>query len=167
MEDYKKSFKEGLDKAAEFLKKSSEEVGSKLKEGVEKISQIGPAAVDKAADLVNDLIAIMPLLEEAGYPVQSFSVCLALSPMIEVSFLMGHEIEAEKLEALKKEHEDKRLFNMILGTLKVARDLAAKIDDEDYTFEETVVEITMPPKVNLRYINRRSAATEMFKLERE
>lgn len=156
MDDFRKKLADGLAKTTELLK-----------EGVEKIGQIGPAAVDKAASLVNDLVAIMPLLEEAGYPVQEFKICLALSPMVEVSFLMGHEIDPEKLAALKEEHDDKRLFGMILSTLKVARDLAGKIDDEEFSFEETVVEITMPPKVNLRYINKRSAATEMFEVKSE
>lgn len=156
MDDFRKNLKDSLTRTAEFLKKSSEEAASKIKEGVDKIGNIGPATINKAAELVNELIAVLPLLEEAGYLAQSFNIGLALAPVIEVNFRIGQELEQDVLNALKEKHSDKRLFGMILGTLEMARDLSEKIDTEDFAFEETIVEITVPPKVNLRYINKKS-----------
>lgn len=167
MDDFKKSLRDNLTKTAEFLKKSSEEAAIKIKEGVDKMGNIGPAAVDKAADIVNELITVLPLLEKAGYPAQEFKICLALTPVIEVSFLMGYELEPEALETLKEEHQDKRMFGMILSTLKMARDLSGKINTEEFGFQETVVEITVPPKVSLRYVNKRSAFAESFSIEED
>lgn len=167
MDDFKKNLKENLAKTAEFLRKSSEEAASKIKEGVDKMGNIGPATLNKAANIVNELLAVLPLLEEAGYPAQEFKIGIALTPVIEVNFLMGYELEPEALEKLKEEHQDKRLFGMILSTLKMARDLSGKIQTEDFGFEETVVEITVPPKVSLRYVNKKSAFAEAFHLEED
>ena len=167
MDDFRKNLKDNLARTAEFLKKSSEEAAIKIKEGVDKMGNIGPATLNKAADVVNELLAVLPLLEEAGYPAQEFKIGLALSPVIEINFLMGYELEEEALEAMKEKHEDKRLFGMLLGTLKMARDLSGKIKSDDFGFEETVVEITVPPKVSLRYVNKRSAFAEAFHIEEE
>ena len=154
MDDFKKSLKDQWAKTAEFLKKSSEEAAIKIKEGVDKMGSIGPATINKAADIVNELLQVLPLLEEAGYPAQEFRIGIALSPVIEVNFLMDYEIEEEALAALKEKHQDKRLFGMILSTLQMARDLSGKITTEDFGFYETVVEITVPPKVSLRYVSK-------------
>jgi len=155
MKDFRKNLKEGLSKTSDFVKKSSGDVVEKLKEGVEKISQVGPAAKEKIVEVVNDVVAVLPILEQAGYRTNEFKIGVALAPVIEVSFSKMEEVPEEALEALKKEHEDKKMFNMILSMLNTANSLSAKLEAEDFSFHETVVEITVPPKVSLRYIHRK------------
>lgn len=155
MKDFRKNLKDGLAKTSDFVKKSSGDVVEKLKEGVEKISQVGPATKEKIIEIVNDVVAVLPLLEEAGYRTNEFKIGIALAPVIEVSFSKMEEVPEETLEALKKEYEDKKMFNMILSMLNTANSLSAKLEADDFSFYETVVEITVPPKVSLRYIHKK------------
>jgi hypothetical protein len=155
MKDFKQNLKDGLAKTSDFVKKSSGDVVEKLKEGVEKISQVGPAAKEKIVEIVNDVVAVLPILEQAGYRTNEFKIGIALAPVIEVSFSKMEEVPEEALEALKKEHKDKKMFNMILSMLNTANSLSAKLDADDFSFHETVVEITVPPKVSLRYIHKK------------
>lgn len=154
MKDFTKNLKDSLSKTTEFVKKSSEGAVSKLKEGAEKLGQIGPAAKEKIIDVVNDVVAVLPLLEQAGYRTNEFKIGIALTPVIEVSFSKFQEVPKEQLETFKKEHEDKKMFNMILSMLTTANDLSVKLEADDFNFHETVVEITVPPKVSLRYVHK-------------
>lgn len=155
MKDFKKNLKDGFTKTTNFVKKSSEDVVGKIKEGVEKVSQVGPAAKEKIVEVVNDVVAVLPLLEQAGYRTNEFKIGIALAPVIEVSFSRMEEVSEERLDALKEEHEDKRMFNMILSMLNTANSLSTKLEADDFNFYETVVEITVPPKVSLRYVHKK------------
>jgi hypothetical protein len=155
MKDFRKNLKDGLAMTSSFVKKSSEDVVEKLKEGVEKISQVGPVAKEKIIEVVNDVLAVLPILEQAGYRTNEFKIGIALAPIIEVSFSRMEEVPEDELEALIKEHEDKKMFNMILSMLNTANSLSTKLDADDFNFHETVVEITVPPKVSLRYVHKK------------
>jgi len=115
--------------------------------------------VDKVADVVNDVIAVLPLLEEAGYINKGFDIGIAVTPIIEVSFSKIKDLSEEELSALKEKHKDSRMFGMILSTLQTADSLSKKIKAEAYEFEETIVEITVPPSVSLRYRKRLDSPT--------
>ncbi len=166
MKDFKKNFQDNFDKASEFLKKSSGEAINKLRESAEKMTHLGPAAKDKVAQLVSDFLDILPILEEAGYPAYEFKIVLALTPMLEVSFATGRAADEATIERLKEEHADRRFVKMILSTLQMADDLADRVESEDFVYRETILEISVPPKVSLRYVNRR-APEYLFDLREE
>lgn len=154
MKDFTKNLKDGLTKTSQFLKTSSDEVMTKLKEGAEKIGQMGPAAKDQVVKVVNDVVSVLPLLEEAGYRTNQFSIGVSLSPVIEISFTKFKDVPEEELTAMKETHADKRMFKMILGMLQTAGSLSQKLIATDFDFHETVVEISIPPKVSLRYVHK-------------
>ncbi len=106
MKDFKKNLQEGLAKTTEFLKS-----------GVEKLSSVGPAAKEKAVEVVNDVLAVLPIIEDAGYRTNEFNIGIGLSPVIEISFSKFLDVPQEKIDGLKEEHEDKKMFNMILTML--------------------------------------------------
>lgn len=154
MKDFRKNLQDNFDKASDFLKKSSGEAINKLKESAEKMTHLGPAAKDKVAQLVNDFLEILPILEEAGYPAYEFKIVLALTPILEVGFVTGRGADEATIERLKEEHAEKRFVKMILSTLQMADDLAHRVDTDDFVYKETILEISVPPKVSLRYVNR-------------
>ena len=47
---------------------------------------------------MNDVVAVLPILEQAGYRTNEFKIGIALAPVIEVSFSKMEEIEEEALE---------------------------------------------------------------------
>lgn len=166
MKDFKKSLQDNFDKASEFLKKSSEDAITKLKESAEKMNHLGPAAKDKVAGLVEDFLAILPILEEAGYPAYEFKIVLALTPILEVSFATGRGVDEATIERLKEEHAEKRFVKMILSTLQMADDLAERVNSDQFAYRETILEISVPPKVSLRYVNRQ-APEHIFRIADE
>lgn len=167
MKDFTKNLKDGFLKTSQFVKKSSEEAAAKIKEGAEKLGQLGPNAKEKIIEVVNDVVAVLPLLEEAGYRTNEFKIGIALAPVIEVSFSRFLEVPQEQVEALKKEHEDKKMFNMILSMLDTANSLSTRLDADDFNFHETVVEITVPPKVSLRYVHKNVEPISINLMENE
>lgn len=165
MKDFKKNLQDNLNKTSEFLKKTSEEAISKLKESAEKMTHLGPTAKDKVAKLVEDFLETLPILEEAGYPAYEFRIVLALTPILEVSFATGNAADKATIERLKEEHAEKRFVKMILSTLQMADDLADRVQSETFAYQETILEISVPPKVSLRYVNRQ-APEHLFPLFR-
>ena len=143
MKDFKKNLQEGFAKTTEFLKNSAE-----------KLSSVGPVAKEKAVEVVNDVLAVLPIIEDAGYRTNEFNIGIGLSPVIEISFSKFLDIPQEKIDVLKQEHEEKKMFNMILTMLDTASSLAGKLDADDFNFYETIVEIGISPKVSLRYVNK-------------
>lgn len=154
MKDFRKNLKDGLAKTSKLIKTASEEATSKIKEGAEKLGGIGPATKDKVVEVVNDVIAVLPLLEKAGYRTNEFKIGMSFSPVIEVSFSRFLDVPEEEVEALKKEHHDKKMFNMILSMLHTANSVSGRLNADDFNFHETVVEISIPPKVSLRYLHK-------------
>ena len=159
MKDFTKNLKDGLAKTSQFIKASSEEAVNKLKEGAEMVGAMGPVAKDKVIDMVNDVIDVLPLLEEAGYISNEFKIGVALSPVIEMSFTKVKDLTEEEMTALKNEHHDKKMFNMILSMLATSNALSSKIEADDFAFYESIIEITIPPKVSLRYVRKKQTTT--------
>jgi hypothetical protein len=156
MKDFKKNLQEGLAKTTEFLKSSAE-----------KLSSVGPAAKEKAVEVVNDVLAVLPIIEDAGYRTNEFNIGIGLSPVIEISFSKFLDVPKEQIDALKEEHEDKKMFNMILTMLDTASSLAVKLNADDFNFYETVVEIGISPKVSLRYVNKKLDAKYINLLQKD
>lgn len=163
MKDFTKNLKDGLAKTSQFIKASSEEAVNKLKEGAEMVGAIGPVAKDKVVDMVNDVIDVLPLLEEAGYTSNEFKIGVALSPVIEMSFTKVKDLTEEEMTALKNEHHNKKMFNMILGMLTTSTALSSQIEANEFEFYESIIEITIPPKVSLRYVRKKKEAIVLKK----
>ena len=162
MKDFKKNFFEGLSKTSQFIKETSEEAAQKIKEGSEKLSGSGKVAKEKIIEVVNDVIAVLPLLEKAGYRTNEFKIGLSVTPLIEVSFCKISTVDAQTLQQLKKDHAEKTMFNMILSMLESAYSLSEKLDAEAFNLHETIVEITVPPRLSLRYVNKALKTTDIL-----
>lgn len=154
MKDFTDRFKKGLQKTTEFLKTASEEAANKIKEGGEALSNSIPTAKEKAIKLVQDVLAVLPLLEEAGHRTNEFQVGIGLSPNLSISFSKFKEVSEEDRNALKELHADKKMFKTILNALETSNSVAKSLDTEDFKSHETIVDIAFPPKVSLRYIHK-------------
>ena len=154
MKDFKKSFMDGLSKTTKFLKETSEEAAQKIMEGTEKLSGSGKVAKEKIIEVVNDVLAVLPLLEKAGYRSNEFRIGMSVTPVIEISFTKARSVSDEALLQLKTEYAEKTMFHMILNMLESAYNISKKLETDAFNFHETVVEIAVPPKVSLRYVNK-------------
>jgi hypothetical protein len=154
MKDFKKNFLEGLTKTSQFIKETSEEAAQKLKESSDKLSGTGKIAKDKVIEVVNDVLAVLPLLEKAGYRTNEFKIGMSVTPVIEISFCKAIEVSPDQLQQLKIDYAEKTMFNMILSMLESAYSLSEKLETDAFDFYETIIEIAVPPRLSLRYVNK-------------
>jgi hypothetical protein len=132
MKDFKKNLLDGLSKTSKFLKDSSEEAVNKIKEGAEKLSTAGPVAKEKVIEVVNDVLAVLPILEQVGYRTNEFKIGMSITPVIEISFSRFLNVSEEEVEKIKKEQEDRTMFNMILSMLETANSISGKLETDDF-----------------------------------
>ena len=113
---------------------------------------------------MNDVLAVLPILEQVGYRTNEFKIGMSIAPVIEISFSRFLNVSEEEVEKIKKEQEEKTMFNMILSMLETANSISGKLETDNFDFHETIVEISVPPKVSLRYVNKDLKKTEIHLL---
>lgn len=169
MKDFRQKLKEGLDNISKSAVETSGNALNKIKEGTEQLGNmgagLGAGAVDKVADLVNDLIATLPLLEEAGYRTNEFNIQVALSPVITLHFAKTAELDEVSLQELKERYRDRKMFQMILKMLSTASALLPKIKASGFDAEEIVVDVSVPPSVSLRYVRHQGEVIRLLEEE--
>lgn len=158
MKDLKQKLKDGLSSISKTAAETSEGAFGKIKQGAGKLgamsSNLGDSAMDKAADVINDLIATLPLLEEAGYEAKEFTIQVAFPPVITIHFRKIADLDADSLTKIKEKHQGKKMFQLLLKTLTTANALLPKIKSDIFDFDEIIVDVTVPPSVQLRYLRR-------------
>jgi hypothetical protein len=169
MKDFRQKLKEGLTNISKNAVETSGTALNKLKEGTEQLGNmgagLGAGAVDKVANVVNDLIATLPLLEEAGYRTNEFNIQVALSPVITLHFSKMGTLQEEELQVLKERYSDRKMFQMILKLLSTASALWPKIKADDFHSEEIIVDVSVPPSVSLRYVRSQGEVIRLLEEE--
>jgi hypothetical protein len=64
---------------------------------------------------------------------------------------------------MSEEYKDKKMFKLILKALLMSNEFQSKISSENLVFAETCIEISIPPKVSIKYLNK--DITNLNKLE--
>jgi hypothetical protein len=57
------------------------------------------------------------------------------------------------------------MFKLILKSLLMSKDFQSKLSSESWVFSETCIEISSPPKVSIKYLNKEIA--NLNKIETE
>lgn len=96
----------------------------------------------------------MPILEKAGFRTNRLIVGVSIPPSIEIHFSRFKEINKEDMDDLYEEYKDKKMFKLILKSLLMSNDFQSKLSSESLVFSETWIEISIPPKVSIKYLNR-------------
>jgi len=153
-ESYAEQIKNGMDKASEYLMESSDDVLEQIKDGADKLNSLKASSKDKAVEVVNSVLDVLPLLEKAGYRTNEFKVEVSLPPVLEVRFSKFLDVPPSEIEVIEKENADNVMFNMIWSVLHTANSVSSKLDTDGFNFEETIVQISIPPRVRLRYVRK-------------
>ena len=119
---------------------------------------------EKVKNVVNDFIAITPLIERAGYQIVDLEIELGLIPKLIPHFKKTREVtDAEKEEVLA-ELQEKRLMSMLVNALFKADNFQSGLNLTNYRYTGIEVEITALPAVRLKYrkiMTEQSASTEI------
>jgi len=69
------------------------------------------------------------------------------------------------LAQLLTQYSDRKMFKLIFKALRMSNDFQSKLSSEDLVFSETCIEISIPPKVSIKYLNKDIA--KLTKIEAE
>ena len=96
----------------------------------------------------------MPIVEKAGFRTNRVIVGISIPPSIEIHFSRTKEIDEEYIEQLYEEYKGKTFLKLILKSLLTANNFQNKFSSENFVFAETALEISIPPKVSIKYLNK-------------
>ncbi|WCO03603.1 hypothetical protein [Psychroserpens ponticola] len=154
-----------IKKTTETISDSTDQVLNQLKNGLSKIGDLGSNAKNKFINYVKDVFDVLPLIEKAGFRTNRVIVGISIPPSIEIHVSRFKVFEEKEIEKLFEEYNDKKMFKLILKSLIMSNDFQSKLSSESLVFSETCIEISIPPKVSIKYLNKEIA--NLNKIETE
>ncbi|WP_109301196.1 hypothetical protein [Aquimarina sp. AU474] len=138
---------------------------TQLKNGLSKIGDIGTNTKDKFVNYVKDIFDVLPLIEKAGFRTNRLIVGISIPPSVEIHFSRVTEFDEGYIQELLDEYSDKKMFKLILKGLLMSNEFQSKISTEDLIFSETCIEISIPPKISIKYLNKEIASINKIETE--
>lgn len=154
-----------LKKTSKTVTESSEHVLNQLKNGLSKIGDLGNSSKNKFVEYVKEVFVVLPLIENAGFRTNRLIVGISIPPSIEIHFSRFKELNEKETEHLLDLYSDKKMFKLIFKALKMSNEFQGKLSSEDLVFSETCIEISIPPKVSIKYLNK--DISNLVKIETE
>ncbi|GAB1856555.1 hypothetical protein MHTCC0001_13900 [Flavobacteriaceae bacterium MHTCC 0001] len=142
------------------IQNSFDEALGTLKSGLDKVSEFGSHTKDKTIDFVESIVKLIPIIEKAGYRTNRFIVGVSIPPSVQLHLHRFKEVSEADIAALKSEYENKKILKMILSSLITVNNLQGKLNVGDLVFSEVALDITLPPKISIRYLNKEIAKLE-------
>jgi hypothetical protein len=156
-----------IKKTTETISDSTDQIINQLKNGLSKIGSLGASAKNKFIDYVKDVFEILPLIEKAGFRTNRLIVGISVPPSIEIHVSRFKEFNDVEIKKLYEEYSDKKMFKLIVKSLIMSNDFQAKLSSESLVFSETCIEISIPPKVSVKYLNKDIANLNKIEAEFE
>lgn len=152
-----------IKKSTSKITQTTDELLGQLKSGLSKIGDIGASQKNKFKNHVLEIFDVLPVIEDAGFKAVRVVVGVSVIPSVEVYFRRIKEIDQKHIDLIIKKHNT--MTRLILKPLLLANDLQGKISTDDFIFSETAIEISIPPKVQIRYMHKDIAG--LMKIENE
>lgn len=143
-----------IKKTTDTISDSTDQVINQLKNGLSKIGDLGTSAKNKFINYVKDVFDVLPLIEKAGFRTNRLIVGISVPPSIEIHVSRFKEMDTKEIEKLYEAYSDKKMFKLILKSLIMSNDFQSKLSSESLVFSETCIEISIPPKVSIKYLNK-------------
>lgn len=143
-----------LKKTGKKVSDSTDQILSQLKNGLSKIGDFGASTKNKFINYVKDIFDVLPLIEKAGFRTNRLIVGISIPPSVEIHVSRYKEIDEEEIQQLYKEYKNKKMFKLILKALLMSNEFQGKLSSDNLVFSETCIEISTPPKVSIKYLNK-------------
>lgn len=142
------------------IQSSIDDAISVFRDGLDKVANIGTYSKEKTVEFIESIAELIPLIEKAGYRTNRFIVGITIPPSVQLHLHRFKEVSDSEIEELKITYKDKKVLNMILSALITVNNLQGKLNIGDLVFSEVAVDITLPPKISIRYLNKDIAKLE-------
>ncbi|WP_191858969.1 hypothetical protein [Hanstruepera ponticola] len=154
-----------IKKTSESITDSTDQIIYQLKNGLTKISDLGINTKNKFASYVKEIFDVLPLIEEAGFRTNRLIVGISIPPSVEIHVSRFKELNKDQIDELYEKYNDRKTFKLILKSLLMSNDFQAKISSDKLVFSETCIEISIPPKVSIKYLNKDIANLNKIEVE--
>jgi hypothetical protein len=139
------------DRVGELKEKASAATGS-LKERVhDKVNEAMDSSFGKVNALTEDLNIALPILAEAGYPVDLVVLELGINPGIAIRFATKIGVKEDRINALLEEHSEHKMTVMLLHAIAKARSFQSKVRLGDLKPKGIEIKVGVVPEVELRF----------------
>ena len=118
---------------------------------VEETNSFTIPGAEKVKGIVNDFIAITPLIERAGYQIVDLEIELGLIPKLIPHFKKIREVSDTEKQEVLDELQGKRLMSMLVTALFKSDSFQSNLNLNNYRYTGIEVEIAALPAVRLKY----------------
>lgn len=147
-----------LNKASKKVTEGTDQLLNQLKSGLQKLGDLGTVTKDKFIDYIKDVFDVLPHIEEAGFKTKRIIIGISIPPSIEIHVFRVKELNSKQIEVLMNKYESQKMFKLILKALLVSNDFQSKISSESMVFSETCIEISIPPRISIKYLDKELAS---------
>jgi hypothetical protein len=141
-------------KTTQSITDGTDQLLNQLKSGFSKLSDIGTTTKNKFINYVKEVFDILPLIEKAGFRTNRLIVGISIPPSVEIHVSRFKEVDQKEIDKLLEEYSDRKMFKMILKSLLMTNEFQDKISTDQLVFNEICIEISIPPKVSIKYLNK-------------
>jgi len=131
----------------------TEEEKAQQKEQAEQTQQdsFSTAGKDRVRAVIDDFLAITPLIEQAGYKITNLDIELGLLPKLIPHFRKIGDIDETQKQQILSQVGDKKLMKLLISALFKADSFQNSLNMKNYDFKGIEVEIAPLPAVRLNY----------------
>lgn len=151
--DIKSTLKNLLTETGSLVGESYDEASGLLKDTFSKIYDVKDLTKEKLTSTANDLIALAPLIEQAGYRTKEISIGVSVPPKVTFHFEKFANISKEDIQILLENNSSNMLLKIIVNTLISTDDFQSKLNIGTFKFSEIDIELGVPPQVNVKLVN--------------
>lgn len=154
-----------IKKTSQAIMDSTDQTLNQLKNGLSKIGDLASNTKSKFVNYVKEVFEVLPIIEKAGFRTNRLIVGISVPPSIEIHVSRFKELDEKQMEELTEEYSDKRMFKLILKALLMSNEFQGKLSSDSLVFSETCIEISIPPKVSIKYLNKDIANLNKIEVE--
>jgi hypothetical protein len=141
-----------LEKIKSGITAVASSIENTLDESLTLLSDIKEAGSEKINVFVNKIEDLAPLLDQMGFNMNELEVGIGIPPEINLAFTKEKDVDAETIETLLKENEDKPLLSMIIHSLQKSDTLVKAMNLSNYKLGQLIMKIGLPPDVTIKLL---------------
>jgi hypothetical protein len=109
------------------------------------------ARTEKITGFVNDILGLAPLIEVTGFNMKDVGVDAGIPPGMSISFIKEKDVDAETINQLLEDNNDKDILKLIVRALLKADALQKGMNLSHYKFNGLSMKIGLPPDISLKF----------------
>jgi hypothetical protein len=156
--DIKKTFKNLLTDTSALVGEGYNQAAALMKETFGNFSDVKNITKEKLSGLTNDVLLLIPIIEQTGFRTKEVEVGISVPPRIIFHFEKFSDVSKDAIEKILEENADKTLLRIIVNTLISADQFQQSLTLGNLKFTEIAIEMGIPPEVNVKLVNTNTAS---------